>query len=580
MNRNATPPLKKHSLIAGLFLVSLLSACGGGGGGDTSPSATSTTTTPTVPTTPGTHPALTVTAVTLNNATPTVGTALSFTGGVCGGGTGSRSVSWNFGDGSAASGAGIHTYTSPGSRSVTVTCSDSFGTTPVVSAPLNITIAAVAIANGFLGKTWSAYNTIDPSNGTLYPVAGLATSGDVYGVWLQSFTGGTGVAAGSTTFNSTSWTLAGQLPTGTDTSPFNGSYYRGRIGAIDISVSPGGKAMAAWMAGTSIWYATKNGASAWSAPVKITVPVLDASIKVVVNDAGNGAIAYCTSAGASVISYASATQTTLPPVTISSQCDVTISGTYDIQRLRSFDVAIDNATSTIYAVGLVASTSTPANSVIAIKTYNPAMGWTTATALSSEFAPTALPTSLSYSRAPNGSYAGIAWDQIGPGGKFNVYARIQAGGSWGVTTALQTNNSLDYSRPLIAVNDNGDAFLAMNYGFYSGSDPRTYVSNYGMATGWKSVPVQVESNRFNATDIAIDAWGNGLMVYTDLGFYSQAGTLAKNGTWSGFSTITPSYPSAGFHNHTLRTLPDGRAILVTSVRAELGRAESGYVLLK
>ena len=80
------------------------------------------------------------------------------------------------------------------------------------------TLSAAAVANGFLGKTWSAYSTIDPSNGSLYPVAGLTTAGDVYGVWLQSFTGGTGVAAGSTSFNSTSWTLSGQLPTGTDTS--------------------------------------------------------------------------------------------------------------------------------------------------------------------------------------------------------------------------------------------------------------------------------------------------------------------------------------------------------------------------
>lgn len=572
--------LIKISPIAGAILATLLSACGGKGD-DPAPVA---------------PPAINVSGISLSKTTPRAiaESAVQFDGGVCSGGTGTLTATWDFGDGTGASSSNTHTYaeTAKGANTVTVTCTDTAGTA-AKAATFGVTVASAAM-NGFLGKTWSTYASLDAMRPSLYPVAGLSSSGDIFGVWLPSLANNLDVAASTTNFTTSTWTASEALSTGTEKPPFNDTLPGGRTAAIDMAVSPNGHVMAAWMAGSSIWYATKNGLSgAWSTPAKQAVPVLDASIKVVVNDAGDGAIAYCTSNGAEVITVSG--QATQAPVTISKQCGV-LDSLYTVQRHRAFDIAMDAASPTIYAVGINDAT-TPGKSVVNLKSYTPGAGWTAATPVSDEV--TTAPASLSYSRSPNGNYAAVAWNQIYGSAPFksNVYARTYANGTWGDIKAVQDDYiTKDYTRPMIAVNDSGDTFLAiqLNNETYA---TQTEVSVYNAATApaaW-SKPFQLSNKnfatdtRFKAADIAIDKWGTGLITSSkEDGSVSWAGTFTKTGEWSGYSMLwAPISNKQAFHYQTMRALPDGRAILVTSIYDDVTPLNkddkpfySGYVLLK
>lgn len=599
--------LNQLSLAGGLTLVSaLLVACGGGGGGDDAPAA-----------------APAVAAVTASAAsrssTPLAleDTLLTFNGGTCGGGTAPYTTTWSFGDGTTGS-TNTHTYADPGTYSVTVTCTDTNNVSKTSSA-LNLEVKSKAW-KGFLGRTWSAYANIDPAHGFLYPVAGITTLGDIYGVWLRSnadefgtYMTTTDVAAGSTNFSAATWTMATpDLQTGTQSAPSNMSPFVGTsnsptTAAMDMAVSPSGKALAAWMTvtttGTQLWYATKDGSSDWSTPKPVNVPVLDASIKVVVNDAGDGAIAYCTGTTpkASMVIYSKTNNDiTGTPGVISEQCDNSISYV-NTQRSRAFDIAIRTTsgnTSEVIAVGL---TPSGANSVVKATTYNLA-GATTSTFDVATIPTAELPTgfSLSYALSPDGKVAGVAWTENGtPPAPYastpkltNVNARIYAEETWGAAVSTQPLTIHNFSRPLIAVNDDGQAFLALERPTVPPASPtaainsyRTYVSNYAPATGWRTSVVTDDNltisadYRISATDVAIDQWGTGLItrLSTTLAL-SQAGTFSIEGAWSGFKNISPGYTN--FHYQTMRALPDGQAILTTSVKSAGGGLRSGYVLLK
>ena len=584
--------LNKLGAVTGLLLTAVLSACGGGG--DEAPPA---------PAAPA-PVALAVSNITLSSTTPTAiaETALQFDGGVCSGGSGTLTTSWDFGDATAPSPLNTHTYAEAksGANTVTVTCTDTAGATKAKTLSLTIDSAAM---NGFLGKTWTTYSAIDTSNVSPYPVAGLADSGDVYGVWLRRVSGNMEVAAGTTNVSSNSWTVSGSLPTGADRSLFDNTQSGGHTAAIDIAVSPNGHVMAAWLAGTSIWYATKNGLNgAWSTPEKIIDgPALDESIKVVVNNKGDGAIAYCASAtDARVITYSNTPSPTIQTsVNISKKCGIVDTDpvfSYTLQRHRSFDIAIDNDPnnpSKIFAVGIQDDSAHATKSAVVIKSYTLASGWVSEpNAIADDL--NAPPDSLSYSLSPNGSYAAIAWNQVSTVTPFksNVFTSIYANGAWGASVAVQTDYpTKDYSRPLIAMNDNGFAFLAMRL---SGTPNRTEVSNYdatATAPLW-SKPFQVNTDASKTINIAIDNWGTGLITRAD-DYYSQAGTFTKKTgvtQWSGFKNISPRYPfnmGSMFHYQTMRALPNGTAILVTSVYDDItafnttsNPVSSGYTLLK
>ncbi len=572
--------LIKPSPIAVATLATLLSACGGGKSDDPAP-----------------PPAIKVSAIALSKATPLAiaENELQFEGGVCSGGRGDLTASWDFGDKTPESTSNTHTYTTgDASYTVKVTCTDATGNK---AEGKNVFTVAHASMNGFLGKKWSTYTKIPALHPSVYPVAGLSTAGDINGVGVPSTASGLDVAAMSANFGISNDIGYDKLPTGTDRPPFNDTQEGMRTASIDLAVSPNGRVMAAWMAGTSVWYATKNGLKGtWSVPVKLDVPVLDEAIKVVVNDAGAGAIAYCTRTGAQVVTYAS--QATQAPVTISKRCGGVDSEEKSLQRYRAFDIAIDNTTSTVYAVGV--NDATAGKSAVTVKSYTPGSGWTAATAVSDEL--TTPPDSLSYARSPNGNFAVVAWDQLGTVAPFtsNVFSRIQAGASWGAIRPVQSHFiTKDYSRPLVAVNDKGDAFLAMRLSQLNSNTgavvSQIEVSNYAAsatAPAW-SQPYQLRKNGlavpFSATDIAVDKWGTGLLTRTDGGGDPvQAGTFSKAAIWSGFADLSPRFPNPkAFHYQTMRALPDGRAILVTSVYDDktpltdsTAPISSGYVLLK
>ncbi|MBK7004912.1 MAG: PKD domain-containing protein [Burkholderiales bacterium] len=611
----------KLSPIAGLLLATLLGACGGKGGDEPEPSA------------PPPPPALKASPALLSTDTPRAiaQNALKFDGGECSGGTAPVTASWDFGDGTPKGSSNTHTYTEAHAQAkmvsstnkstiVTVTCTDAVGVTK--SSTVNITVESASV-NGFLGKTWTSYAAIDPTRPSLYPVAGVADSGDIYGIALPSVasTTHTKATAGTTSFSSTNWTApTDDLATGTDTSLFNDTGPGVRTTAIDLAVSPNGHAIAAWMAQSttgvpSIWYTTKSSLSAaWTLPVQVNVPVMEESIKVAISDAGVGAIAYCTSSGGadtvtrtlsltSTIKSSTAqliTTSNTTPTTISNNCGVTDSGYAILQRHRLFDIAIDNASSTIYAVGVSNGTTDPAKSVVTLKSFTSGGGLTATTPISDEIASAFAPVSLSYARSPNGNYAAVAWNQVRDDAyqKSNILTRIQVNGAWGTAIQEVQNNytTKDYARPLLAINDNGDVFLAMHLKYANGGDPDMEVSNYDAAAAapvWsaprratnKSTPNETQ---FNMTDIAIDKWGTGLVTRLDTnGSFTQAGTLSKAGTWSDFTNISTQYPSLRLHNQTMRALPDGRTILVTSIyddvtplTANSKPVASGYMLLK
>ena len=612
------------SPIAVAILATMLSACGGGGDEPPPPA-------PVIP------PAITVSSVSLSTSTPRAFAEdpLQFNGGVCSGGKGTLTASWDFGDGTGTGSSNTHTYAEAnvGAKVVTVTCTDSAGTAGAAakSTKFNVIVESAAM-KGFLGKEWSSYSSINPLRPSLYPVAGLANSGDVYGVWLPSiapsiFSGDaadTKAISGTTNFSSSKWTLsADDLSTGTDKSPFDDTQPGVRTTAIDLAVSPKGNAIAAWVAvsstgsNPSIWYTTKSGlTAAWAIPKQISVPVLNESIKVAINDDGVSAIAYCTGTtkttttttgaltytnfavkdtvtGAEVITNLSAP---VPVRTvISNQCDTVDVGYADLQRHPLFGIAIDNTSSTIYAVGVASGATVSTNSVVRLKSLTSVGGLIDTKDISGEMATS--PKSLSFSRSPNGKFAAIAWNQVNTVSPFysNVFTSIYANDTWSAGKAIQDDfTTKDYTRPLIAVNDTGIAFLAMQLNF--ATSPETEVATYDAAK-WSApnrgtnISTPSES-QFNMTDVAIDNWGTGLITRLDKNSrYTQAGTFSKTGTWSGFKNIlplnTPNYPGLRLHSQAMRALPDGRAILFTSIYDDItprsGDSKpwsSGYVLLK
>ena len=615
--------LKKLSPLAGLLLTALLSACGGGGDDAPPPPAAP------IP------PAITITNVALSSTSPAAyaENVLVFDGGVCGGGTGALTATWDYGDGTTPvvnPGTNpTHTYAEAktGQNTVTVKCADTAGTA-IQTNTLKLTIQSAAM-KGFLGKSWTAYSSIE-TNTSPYPVAGMNTNGDIYGVWVRRnglTSANNEVVTGTTTFSLPNWNVEpSPLATGADRSPYIDFNKYMLTTAIDIAVSPNGHAMAAWMAGTSVWYATKAPGGAWSAPQSIASSAgntANKSIKVVVNDAGDGAIAYCKN-----LSYTQppnpATPPPAPPVVvtrayafvtpylahstggarqISNQCDTVdtdLGATATLQRNRAFDIAIDGS-SKIFAAGIQDATSGAPNSLYTSQKSAIALQINTG----GTWAPVPLvfadeidksPESLSFSLSPNGTYRALAWNQVDVSTHSNVYFSMWNGTAWSTVASFTHDISptTDYSRPLIAVNDSGDAVIAMRL-TDTFNVQSVAVANYDASAvppAWGKEKIIAPSAGYRALDIAIDNWGTALVTNVDESInYTKAGTFAKKpGTaqWSGFKTISSSAPDTVYylgsiHYQTMRALPDGRAVLVTSVyddRSINNRISSGYMLLK
>lgn len=597
--------LKKLSPLAGLLLTALLGACGGGGDDEPPP--------------PAAPPpaAVSVSAVTLS-ARAIAEQPLQFGGGVCGGGTGTLSASWDFGDGTVVVNPASnpsHSYADAdaGTKTVVVTCTDT-ASTPVGKASLKLTVEPAAMA-GFLGKTWTTYRALE-ANVSAYPVAGITSAGDLYGVWIRRYDAvNKAVAAGLASLSNANWTLVNQgngdasdaLDTGTDQSPYNdaNSNYNGRTAPIDMAVSPNGRAIAAWMAGSSLYFSTKSGLQApWTTATKITTPIIDSTVRVVVNDAGNGAIAYCTNTGAMVVPVNGTSAGSPQP--ISTQCgdtDTDNVGLQLYQRFRAFDVTID-ANSKIYAVGV--STGSTSGSSVAIQTYSGA--WSTATRVADNLV--TAPSSLSMSLSPSGQKGMIAWPQKPNGStKFAMYTSgLKADGTWTNSNAVNTDfaPSVDYTRPFIAVNDSGDVALTMIKAPDNNSTQLIITNCTACATtstqGWATTLTPVQSAmstgalptavvKYFAANLAIDKWGTALITTGDVNFrYSWAGTYSKVGVLSNLKPIGPTkannsidnYGNFSFRYQTMRATATGNAILTTAIYDYQSTTpyKSGFMLLK
>lgn len=553
-----------------------LSACGGGGGKDSGATPSSSSA------------AVVLAPMQLSDpvapSTVETGSALTFEGGQCSGGGGSLTTSWSFGDGTKLSNTNVHIYANPGQYSVSVSCTDAVTRQTLSTLPITVTVVPLT-PHGFLGRSWSNYQAVDARNTSIYPMAGLTNDGNVYGAWLQNVGNGSGVASGRMDANTgKSWLLEGLMPYGGAAVAFNNNVPLQRVAPMDLAVSPQGKVLLAWVSGSVLWLATRQADGTWGQAVQTTLTPTSTTIKVVVNDAGDGAIAYCTSGGANVVKVSAGSLQMSMPQQISARCSTMVGYTgMGAQLAKAFDVAIDNTNSTIHAVGLMPSSSTAGKSQVVWRQYVADTGWTAPEPISAELASASFASSfsLSYSLAPAGHYAGVVWSQSGEGGVSNAYVRLGEGGAWGEIKTLQSNSSAPYVLPLIAVNDAGRAFAAMALDDKSRSTHNMYVSNYSPANGWMASPVKANTwGGFAAVDVAIDEFGNGLVTHCDIGVDTVAGTLSSTGGWSGLKAITPLYGNGGFHNQMMRALPDGRAILVTSVYATAGYAPSGFVLLQ
>lgn len=562
--------------LVGLSLAATLCLAACGGGGSSSP--------PTI--TPSGNPDGSTTALAVSNpslvtTTPVAGSVVQFAGGVCSGGKGALTAAWTFGDGSATSTSGSHTYASAGTYLVWVGCVDAGTGATKTTSSLSVKVAAAPVnKTGFLASTWSSAKTIDPSNTAIYPVAAMGNDGVVQGLWLQnSALAASTVGSGQIATNplATSWTINPVFDLGGATSAYNNYLHRTFPAPMDMALSPDGHGFAAWIAGTYLWYTTKTSSTSWATPTKLTIKPAADAVKVVVSNTGDAAIAYCDASGAQVVTYSATGGIKLTPQQISTTCINQI-GSMSIgeQIIRGFDLAIDNATSKVQAVGYMPSTSVTGNVLIAKRTYDSATGWSAAVAVSEDLPKAKLPgTSISMSLSPNGLNEAVAWSGTGSGGLSNAFARITIAGVQGAILPLQSNNSVAYSTPYIAVNDGGYAFAVMS------SDTTPYMVNYQPSKGWMTTPKRVASySGYSGIDVAIDKFGNGLVTLNDAEIQSLAVTLSADGLTSAGQTVFSGYGYGDYHYQTLRALPDGRAILVVSTYPSSGYLASSYTVLK
>lgn len=94
------------------LLSALLGACGGGGAN--------------APLSPTSYPSITITPFSISTP-PQAGVEAQFEGGICGGGNGQLTATWNFGDNTPTAHTGTHTYAQAGWFPLWVQCTDTSG---------------------------------------------------------------------------------------------------------------------------------------------------------------------------------------------------------------------------------------------------------------------------------------------------------------------------------------------------------------------------------------------------------------------------------------------------------------------
>lgn len=447
-------------------------------------------------------------------------------------------------------------------------------------------------ATGFLARSWSIFQSIDPNNGAIFPVAGLSADGAVIGAWVTNFTGKDGLETGSyaNSASASAWKLDGLLPGSEGNLNFNNALYGYRQAAMDLAVSPNGNSIVAWISidpvthNTVLQFSTKSAQGAWK-PSTAILRVASLPIKVVISNNGDAAIGYCGASGAEVVPYNAQSANIGSTIRVSKICSPTNqqSSTYATQFAKAFDLAID-AVGKIQSIGLLDSADVQGLTMVGMRSFTSSTISGSVTRISENLPASTDPAmsnfSVSYSQSPNG-HAAVAWAQKGTHTKFDVMTRFYDGATWESISSVETSNDKDFILPEIAVNDSGEATLAMADPDASGGLYDLYVLQRGTNNMWTS-PTNVYDSGYTAVQVATDSYGNGLLTMVD-GSVSKFGILGKGGKWSGLKSLLPAGQSFGyrnFHYQTMRALPDGQAIIVVGTRYENGYISSGFSILK
>lgn len=141
------------------------------------------------------------------------------------------------------------------------------------------------------------------------------------------------------------------------------------------------------------------------------------------------------------------------------------------------------------------------------------------------------------------------WSQIGPSTRFSIYAnRYTPSGGWGSASLIETNEVIGTvdGDPVVAVAPGGNAVAVWKRS--SGTSGQLWTNRFTVAAGWNTASELVADGGGNQSiglhDLALDANGNGMLVWGQVDFVSGAATWNSTvwfkrfvgGTWQSSST--------------------------------------------
>lgn len=177
-----------------------------------------------------------------------------------------------------------------------------------------------------------------------------------------------------------------------------------------------------------------------------------------------------------------------------------------------FEIAMEPASGR--AVVLWAQASDTSNSGAWARHFDPAGGWTPVQALSSA---SGVVDVLSVGMDVQGN-AVAAWSQL-DGSRFSVWGnRGSAAGTWGTAQLLENMDELGRvdGNPRIAVAPQGDAIVVWQASGGTLANRGTWSNRYTAGAGWGTVGQLVSVSGGSAPDIAMDANGNAVMVWSQI----------------------------------------------------------------
>lgn len=177
-----------------------------------------------------------------------------------------------------------------------------------------------------------------------------------------------------------------------------------------------------------------------------------------------------------------------------------------------FELAMDASSGR--AAVLWAQASDTSTSAAWSRHFDPAGGWTPVQALST---PTGRVAVMSVGLDLQGN-AVATWSQL-DGSRFNIWgARGSAAGTWGTAQLIENVDELSRidGNPRIAVAPQGDAVVVWQASGGTLANRGTWTNRYTAGGGWGTASQLVSVSGGSAPDIAMDANGNAVMVWTQI----------------------------------------------------------------